>query len=404
MLLPLANILHYKLRSVLSAAGIAIGVCLLLVLTGLTRGSLNEAAERWEAVDAELMLAPPTLGHDVTSISGIGVPDRLGKLVRREHGERIRRITPVFLYAMDMAGQSHLAAGVDADALGVLTGGRLPAKGRIFAPKIGWDALLDRIEARQSPDADGERPPLEVTEQDLKEAGYLELVIDHRLAAAGNYRLGQTVRVHDHTWTLVGIVPAGGITRVYMPRRTAQFLFGSAAANMSSLMFVKLAEGVDPVAAAREMRSPRYEMLPISQFRAMLDERFALMHRVSAAVNVIAMVIAFLFIMNTLYMMVLQRTREIAILKSSGASNAFILRQVLGESMILTATGLVAGIALAYLAGWGIESLPALLTVTITPELVVTAGVLALAGGAAAALYPAWRAIRVDMVEALTLE
>ena len=49
MNLPLANILHHKLRSLISAIGIGIAVCMLITLTGLSRGSLFEIAERMEA-------------------------------------------------------------------------------------------------------------------------------------------------------------------------------------------------------------------------------------------------------------------------------------------------------------------------------------------------------------------
>jgi putative ABC transport system permease protein len=122
------------------------------------------------------------------------------------------------------------------------------------------------------------------------------------------------------------------------------------------------------------------------------------------AVNAIALVIAFLFIMVTLYTMVLQRTREIAILKSCGASDAFLVRQVLAESLLLTGAGLAAGVALSFLAAWAIQTLRPLLTVTITWRWIAIAAVAAAAGAVAAGAYPAWRATRVDVGEALTLE
>lgn len=56
--LPLANILHHKLRSVLSALGIGIGICMLVTLSGLSRGTLSEVADRWDAVDAQLIVYP----------------------------------------------------------------------------------------------------------------------------------------------------------------------------------------------------------------------------------------------------------------------------------------------------------------------------------------------------------
>jgi putative ABC transport system permease protein len=102
--------------------------------------------------------------------------------------------------------------------------------------------------------------------------------------------------------------------------------------------------------------------------------------------------------------MVLQRTREIAILKSCGAGNWFILRQVLAESMLLTGFGTAVGIGLSFAAGAAIEAFKPLLTVTITWHWVAVAVLAAAAGSIVSGLYPALRAVRVDVVEALTLE
>ena len=77
--------------------------------------------------------------------------------------------------------------------------------------------------------------------------------------------------------------------------------------------------------------------------------------------------------MITLYTMVLQRTRDIAILRSSGASRAFLIRQVLAESMLLTGAGTLFGVLLSLVAGWGIETHWPLLTVTITWKWVLIA-------------------------------
>jgi putative ABC transport system permease protein len=121
-------------------------------------------------------------------------------------------------------------------------------------------------------------------------------------------------------------------------------------------------------------------------------------------VNILALAIGFLFIMVTLYTMVLQRTREIAILKASGASNAFIVRQVLIESLLLTGMGFVVGVGLSLLAAVGIERFAPYLTVQITPEWVLWALAAALAGALVSAVYPAYRASRVDMLSALTYE
>ena len=413
--LPLANILHYKLRSVLSALGIGIGICMLVTLSGLSRGSLYEIADRWEAVDAELIVYPDIWGENVTTLSGVGLPDRYADKILADNGRRVAEVAPVFLWPMRLAGQDQTVAGVDPRHWPMLVGGRRLSEGRLFDPDgrfASW--LTNRLgglngakdEAGELLDGELAVEPIEITAADLARAGRsgLEIVIDTRLAAAGGFRVGQSVRAANHDFTIVGIVPAGGMARVYMPRRTAQFLFGNADITKSTLLFVKLAPGADPAATAARLRRPGLAVVQVRQYRDMLEQKFGIMFTYVDAVNAVALVIAFLFIMITLYTMVLQRTREIAILKSAGASNFFLLRQVLAESLLLTGAGAVAGVAMSFAAAWMIQSLRPLLTVTISWRWMAAAAAAALAGAVASALYPAWRAARVDVLEALTME
>jgi ABC-type lipoprotein release transport system permease subunit len=99
--------------------------------------------------------------------------------------------------------------------------------------------------------------------------------------------------------------------------------------------------------------------------------------------------------------MVLQRNRDIAILKSSGASWLYITRQVMVEAALLTLAGTVLGVALAFAAGWLIQTLKPLYTVEITPKWVLIAFCAAAVGATLSSIYPAWRAARVDMAEVL---
>jgi putative ABC transport system permease protein len=404
--LPLANILHHKLRSLLSALGIACGVCMLVTLSGLARGSLSEVADRWEAVDAELIVYPLGWGENVTTLSGIGISDRYADIIRRRWPHRVDRVVPVFLWPLKIGGQDQLAAGVDAADFPVLTGGRALAAGRLFDPEGRFSRWLETTLTAEADTPDAPAEPLELDTRaafaDPEHAG-LELVIDSRLAEKARLSVGDTLEAANHTWRVVGIVPAGGMARVYLPRRAAQYLFGSGSIQKSTLLFVRLAEGVDADSAARAIRSVGQEVVQLRQYRAMLQEKFGIMFRFVDTVNVLALAIAFLFIMNTLYTMVLQRTREIAILKSCGASGAFLVRQTLAESLLLTAAGTAIGLGLSFLAGWAITRYT-LNTVQITPRWVLISVAAAACGAVLSALYPAWRAHRVDMVQALNME
>jgi len=400
--LPLANILQHKLRSLLTAAGIAVSVCMLITLSSLARGSLFEIADRWESIDADLMLLPRGLRGDSATVAGSQLPDGLADVITARHSDIVEYVVPVFLWQLQLAGQDHMAAGVDAGHWYVLSG-RAKVNGRLYDPDGRFARWLDE-QILAAPD---EGALLDISADQLGDPDHngLELVIDSRLAGAGRYRLGQTVNTAGYDWTIVGIVPAGGMTRIYMPRRTAQYLAGSGNITRSTLMFIKLIPGVDRGPAARQIaESTRADAVPVADHRDKLTSKFRMMFVYVDTVNVIAMGIAFLFIMVMLYAMVLQRTRDIAILKANGASNAFLLRQVMAESMIITAIGTAGGIVGSFLAAWAIQVFRPLLTVQITIRWIVIAVAIATVGAAASALYPAWRATRVDMVEALTLE
>ncbi len=212
---------------------------------------------------------------------------------------------------------------------------------------------------------------------------------------------GQKVISANHTWTIVGTVPAGVVTRVFMPLRTAQYLFGDSI-QRCTLMFVKLKDGrsVGPAAAAIK-KTTGQDVMPLTAYRGMLQSKFDLMFGYVDMVNGVALSIAFLFIMITLYTMVLQRNRDIAILKSSGASWWCITRQVISESALLTMGGTVLGIGLAFAAGWLIGRIKPLYTVEITPKWILIAFGAAAIGATVSSIYPAWRAARVDMSEVL---
>jgi putative ABC transport system permease protein len=399
--LPLANLTHWKLRSALSAAGIAIGVAMLLTLTGLSRGTVNEVADRWEAVDAELIACPRGWGGNVTGLTGPpALSDRHVARIQGECNAIVEEVVPVLLCTLRLGGQDQLAAGVEASQWHRLAGGRGLSAGRLFDPNGAFAQWLQTQLAKPSEETGGVFDP---SADELESRGGLELVIDERLASRANLHVGDAVEAANHRWRVVGVVPAGGMTRVCLPRRTAQFLFGSGSIGESTLLFVKLRPGADARDAARRLRALGVEIVPTGQYRGLLQQKLSVMYVYVNAVNAIAMAISFLFIMVTLYTMVLQRTREIAILRSLGASRRRVLGGVLAESLILTGAGTAGGIAMALLAGWLIQTFT-LYTVAITAGWVVVAILAACAGAILAGLYPAWRATRVDVVEALSLE
>jgi putative ABC transport system permease protein len=101
---------------------------------------------------------------------------------------------------------------------------------------------------------------------------------------------------------------------------------------------------------------------------------------------------------------VIERTRDIGILKSIGASKGYIIRALLGESALISAIGILVGIVMSYVTRALFLSAFPTLSILITPEWILRSAVIAVAGGLLGASYPAWLASRKDAIEALSYD
>jgi putative ABC transport system permease protein len=109
-------------------------------------------------------------------------------------------------------------------------------------------------------------------------------------------------------------------------------------------------------------------------------------------------------IVLSMYTTVIERTKEIGVLKSLGASKAYIVEIVLSETGLLCVMGAVAGIALAYATRAILLSFFPALTILMPGKWLAIASAIAVVGGLLGAAYPAWIASRKDPVDALAYE
>ena len=117
------------------------------------------------------------------------------------------------------------------------------------------------------------------------------------------------------------------------------------------------------------------------------------------SVPAIALLVGAIVIMNIMLVAVTERTKEIGIRKSLGARQSDILKQFLLEAAVLSAVGGIVGIVLAELLGF-IVSAYVIKTVIPWYAIVIAIGVCAVVG-ILAGLFPAWKAARLDPIEAL---
>jgi putative ABC transport system permease protein len=116
------------------------------------------------------------------------------------------------------------------------------------------------------------------------------------------------------------------------------------------------------------------------------------------------MIIGFIVIFQSMYTAVMERTREIGILKSLGANKMYIVRLILRETLTLAVCGIVLGIVISYLAKVGIRAKFPLMTVQMTGAWIGYATAIAIVGAMLGAIYPAVKAAQKDPIDALAYE
>jgi putative ABC transport system permease protein len=115
-------------------------------------------------------------------------------------------------------------------------------------------------------------------------------------------------------------------------------------------------------------------------------------------------VVGFLVIFQSMYTAVMERTREIGILKSLGASKWYIVNVVLRETMLLAVVGIIAGILISMVTRRVIMFEKPVLRLFWSNQWAVRAAVIAVVGALAGALYPAMKAAQRDPIDALAYE
>jgi putative ABC transport system permease protein len=406
-----ANLMHNKVRTALSALAVGLGIMLMLISNGLAGGSIAEVAERMQSVDAELVILPAQ--DNIIFTNGAPFPQLYGKYLERQsdsHGPLATAVIPVFFGQIHMGGQQQRLFGVDPAQMPLFLGSRGVLEGHVFERAHEF--------ARRIDDPATAFPPEDADEQTWSTflADGLELVIDDRLRRVGRldpqtgqrvpYELGDEIKVMGRQFRIVGVVEAGVAGRVFAPLQTLREI-ALAGETKSSMFFVKLRADVDPVGAADQFAAAlgsaaRVELK--SEYGTLLRDSFAQVNMYMSASSGLALVVCFLFILLTMYTIVLERTREIGVLKSLGVTRFGLLRLSIIEALLISLTGVAIGIGIAFAAKWGLTIARPLLTVELPADLLILAVSIGVVGGVLSALYPGYRAARLDPAVALSYE
>jgi len=230
-----------------------------------------------------------------------------------------------------------------------------------------------------------------------------DALADDIVAQSKHLKVGDHVTLLNHTFTVTGIVAHGKGARFFIPLKSAQDIAG---VEKRVSMFYVRSKGDTEGARAEIMKlSPDSRVRSMSEYVTLMSSSNLpeLKPFVRSMVG-LGMVISFLVVFLNMHTMVMERTREVGILKALGFSRLDVVEMLLGETLVLTLMGSVLGILVTFLTQAILKEINPGLMILITPRWILSSIVLALLGAAAGVTYPALRAASYDPVVALAYE
>jgi len=361
-----ANLVHRPVRSIISVLAVAIEVIMILSIAGIFMGILNDTKERQNGIGADLMMRPPNTSVMI-GMNGAPMPLAFASVLHKlPHVTIVSAVNSKFV----TEGKLEVINGVDYDTFSALKPFVFVAGGPFTGPD--------------------------------------DVIIDDIFASSGNgYHVGDTLTVLNHPFRVVGIVEHGKGARKMLPLETMGKL--TDAEGKASMFYIKCDSPANDNAVIQEIHAtPGLENYPVETVDGWLEEmtpdKIPGFNIALEVVTFIAVVVGFLAIFQSMYTAVLERTREIGILKSMGASKLTIVDVILRETATMAAAGVILGVA----GTFGIKFLMARLFPTqhfeVTSIWVLKGAGIAFLGAIAGALYPAWMASRKDPIDALAYE
>ena len=361
-----ANLVHRPIRSMISIIAIALEVTLILLIVGLCYGIMNDTKNRTSGIGFDVIVQPPGSSF-LAGVSGAPVSVKVVDVLRKMPNVKV--VSPI-VWQIATGGGVEVIDGIDITSFEELGGPfQYLAGGPFQGPD---DALVDDYIARQR-----------------------------------HVKLGDSMTILNHQFRICGIVENGRGARKFVPMKTMQDLIG--ADGKASVFYMKL---VDPIktdevveAIKRQPGMEQYSVRSMQEYLSMMTPGNLPGFRPFIGVVIgVSLIIGFLVIFQSMYTAVMERTREIGILKSMGASKLYIVNLVLRETVLLALSGIFVGVAVSLSARLGIEHRWPLVHIDRSNGWMLASAVIAIVGATAGAIYPAYKAAQKDPIDALAYE
>jgi putative ABC transport system permease protein len=233
-----------------------------------------------------------------------------------------------------------------------------------------------------------------------------DMVMDEDHAQHFHLQVGSRIRLVAHDWNISGIAEGGKLASICVKLKALQEMTGSQ--GHLTLIYVKLDDPnlADQVADQLKVTLQDDQIYSIN---ALMDaysiSNIGMLRDFIDVVIVIAVIVGFIVVCIAMYTAVLERTREIGIIKAVGGSSGLVLSILLRETLLLAVFGTLLGIVLTYGTQWMMKHFePGSLVQETVYIWWAYAGAIAVVGALLGAVVPGMKAVQQDVTEALSYE
>lgn len=386
-----ANIGQRPLRTAISIIGVSLGVILVTLFVGLARGMTRDAAERQANVDAEVRF----LSAGDPSLAGNPLMLRAAYADAILHGVRATPEDP------DIEPKPPIAGVVAASPVGEYIQPSLSGIGFEMVDGIDYPSFIQTAHFSFTSGrglGDGR------TDESAHEVIVDRYYADFAKGLDGSpVKVGSQITVLGHPFTVVGIYEPSILGRVKIPLSTLQQLLGGADNCTFISIKCERPELTDSVIEQLKHYYPGNHVISSSEIPALYSQGLAWVEIFLDVVIGLALVISTLVILLAMYTTIIERTREIGILKSLGASKRFIVLTIEKEAVLISAMGVAFGFGVSVAGKFVLEANTRLL-VDLQPKWLIIGAMIGVLSGILGALYPALRAANLDPVEAISYD
>ena len=231
-----------------------------------------------------------------------------------------------------------------------------------------------------------------------------DLLIDDVYAGAHKLHAGDKLDL-GFSWRIAGVVESGKLSHIFAPLESVQEKYS--APRQVSVIYVKLddSKNLAAVIDSLKMRLEDYKVFSVDEFVSLISvDSIPILKRFTNVVIGLAVIVGFLVVFLSMYTAVLERTREIGILKALGASPAYIMAILMRETFFLAVAGAIAGVLMSYGTRWIMSVFVPTMPMLIVHAWWPWAALIAFIGSMIGAIYPGLKAARQDAIEALVYD